>query len=405
MPPATPVCEAQLLLNSFAMCTYTPSCWTGPRNSFRFCTYKTASHLHIPQLLKVPQFQSFAPNPHVTLFVCADPQMGEGVPPRPTQCARPLITRPSSLPLQSNSFTIKPLRTPKIRAILNRRILNTLRTLHKKWGGGAIPSLESQNLRSVGRRLSGSRWPPATGHRSLPLDMLNSFDCAHPAAPLMAQKLGFISLGCPKNLVDSEVMMGILSRHGYELTPRPEEADVLVVNTCSFIEPAQQESVNTILEMAEFKRTGRARRLVVAGCLVERFGKQIQEQIPDVDALVGTGDVERILEATEGGLRELPPTPPEFLYHDLSPRVLTTPREYAYIKINEGCDHPCTFCIIPELRGKFRSRRFESVVREAEQLAQQGVREVILIGQDTTAYGEDLGIRDGLPSLLERLAA
>ena len=220
----------------------------------------------------------------------------------------------------------------------------------------------------------------------------------------MAQKLGFISLGCPKNLVDSEVMMGILSRHGYELTPRPEEADVLVVNTCSFIEPAQQESVNTILEMAEFKRTGRARRLVVAGCLVERFGKQIQEQIPDVDALVGTGDVERILEATEGGLRELPPTPPEFLYHDLSPRVLTTPREYAYIKINEGCDHPCTFCIIPELRGKFRSRRFESVVREAEQLAQQGVREVILIGQDTTAYGEDLGIRDGLPSLLERLA-
>ena len=220
----------------------------------------------------------------------------------------------------------------------------------------------------------------------------------------MPRKLGFISLGCPKNLVDSEVMMGILSRNGYELTPRPEEADVLVVNTCSFIEPAQQESVNTILEMAEFKRTGRAQRLVVAGCLVERFGAQIRQQIPDVDALVGTGDVERILEATEGGLPHLPPSPPEFLYHDLSPRVLTTPRQYAYIKINEGCDHPCTFCIIPELRGKFRSRRFESVVREAEQLAAQGVREVILIGQDTTAYGEDLGIRDGLPTLLARLA-
>ena len=220
----------------------------------------------------------------------------------------------------------------------------------------------------------------------------------------MPRKLGFVSLGCPKNLVDSEVMMGILSRNGYELTPRPEEADVLVVNTCSFIEPAQQESVNTILEMAEYKRTGRAQRLVVAGCLVERFGAQIREQIPAVDALVGTGDVERILEATEGGLPHLPPTPPEFLYHDLTPRVLTTPREYAYIKINEGCDHPCTFCIIPELRGKFRSRRFESVVREAEQLARQGVREVILIGQDTTAYGEDLGIRDGLPLLLERLA-
>ncbi|HTQ85292.1 MAG TPA: 30S ribosomal protein S12 methylthiotransferase RimO [Candidatus Solibacter sp.] len=219
-----------------------------------------------------------------------------------------------------------------------------------------------------------------------------------------ARKLGFISLGCPKNLVDSEVMMGILARHGYELTPRPEEADVLVVNTCSFIQPAQQESVNTILEMAEYKRTGRAQRLVVAGCLVERFGAQVREQIPEVDALVGTGDVERILEATEGGLRELAPAPPDFLYHDLSPRVITTPRHFAYIKINEGCDHPCSFCIIPELRGKFRSRRFESVIREAEQLAERGAREVILIGQDTTAYGEDLGIRDGLPLLLERLA-
>jgi ribosomal protein S12 methylthiotransferase len=220
----------------------------------------------------------------------------------------------------------------------------------------------------------------------------------------MPPKLGFISLGCPKNLVDSEVMMGILARHGYELTPRPEEADVLVVNTCSFIEPAQQESVNTILEMAEYKKTGRARRLVVAGCLVERFGARIREQIPEVDAVVGTGDIERILEATEGGLRELAPMPPEFLYHDLSPRVLTTPRHFAYIKINEGCDHPCSFCIIPELRGRFRSRRFESVVREAERLAERGAREVILIGQDTTAYGEDLGIRDGLPLLLERLA-
>jgi ribosomal protein S12 methylthiotransferase len=220
----------------------------------------------------------------------------------------------------------------------------------------------------------------------------------------MASKVGFVSLGCPKNLVDSEVMMGLLARHGYELTPRPEEADVLVVNTCSFIEPAQQESINTILEMAEYKRTGRARRLIVAGCLVERFRAEILEQIPEVDAVIGTGDVGRILEATEGGLRQLPPTPPEFLYHDLMPRIITTPRQYAYIKINEGCGHPCTFCIIPELRGRFRSRRFESVVREAEGLAQAGAREVILIGQDTTAFGEDLGIRDGLPLLLERLA-
>ena len=234
--------------------------------------------------------------------------------------------------------------------------------------------------------------------------MLNLLDCAPLAALSMREKLGFISLGCPKNLVDSEVMMGILARHGYELTPRPEEADVLVVNTCSFIAAAQQESVNTILEMAEFKRTGRARRLIVAGCLVERFGAQIREQIPEVDALVGTGEVERILEATEPGAGEFQPTRPEFLYHDGSPRVVSTPRDYAYIKINEGCDHPCSFCIIPELRGRLRSRRFESAVREAEQLAAAGAREVILVGQDTTAYGEDLGVRDGLPRLLERLA-
>jgi ribosomal protein S12 methylthiotransferase len=142
----------------------------------------------------------------------------------------------------------------------------------------------------------------------------------------------------------------------------------------------------------------------VAGCLVERFRDQILEQIPEVDAVVGTGEVERILEACEGELRVLPAESPTFLYHDLTPRILATPRHTAYIKINEGCDHPCTFCIIPQLRGKFRSRRFESVVREAENLADAGVREISLIGQDTTFYGEDLGLRDGLPLLLERLA-
>jgi ribosomal protein S12 methylthiotransferase len=217
-------------------------------------------------------------------------------------------------------------------------------------------------------------------------------------------KVGFVSLGCPKNLVDSEVMMGILARGGYEITPRADEADVLVVNTCSFIAPAQQESVESIIEMAEHKKFGRAKRLIVAGCLVERFRDQILEQIPEVDAVVGTGEVERILEACEGELRVLPAESPTFLYHDLTPRILATPRHTAYIKINEGCDHPCTFCIIPQLRGKFRSRRFESVVREAENLADAGVREISLIGQDTTFYGEDLGLRDGLPLLLERLA-
>jgi len=177
-----------------------------------------------------------------------------------------------------------------------------------------------------------------------------------------------------------------------------------VVNTCSFIAPAQQESVESIIEMAEHKKFGRAKKLIVAGCLVERFRDQILEQIPEVDAVVGTGEVERILEACEGELRVLPAESPTFLYHDLTPRILATPRHTAYIKINEGCDHPCTFCIIPQLRGKFRSRRFESVVREAENLADAGVREISLIGQDTTFYGEDLGLRDGLPLLLERLA-
>ncbi|HEY2546461.1 MAG TPA: 30S ribosomal protein S12 methylthiotransferase RimO [Candidatus Acidoferrum sp.] len=217
-------------------------------------------------------------------------------------------------------------------------------------------------------------------------------------------KVGFVSLGCPKNLVDSEVMMGILAREGYELTPRADEAEILVVNTCSFIESAQKESVDAILEMAEHKKFGAARKLIVAGCLVERFRDQILEQVPEVDAVVGTGEVERIIEAVEGDLRVLPAAPPAFLYHDLTPRIITTPKHAAYIKIAEGCDHPCTFCIIPQLRGAFRSRRFESVVREAENLAAAGAREITLIGQDTTSYGEDLGLRDALAQLLERLS-
>ncbi len=222
-------------------------------------------------------------------------------------------------------------------------------------------------------------------------------------------KVGFVSLGCPKNLVDSEVMMGILTRAGYEITPRAGDADVLVVNTCSFIAPAQQESVQSILEMVEYKKFGRAQKLIVAGCMVERYRNDIRTQIPEVDAVIGTGEVDKILEACEGQLRPAGSdgnnaSLPSYLYHDLTPRVLATPRHTAYIKINEGCDHPCTFCVIPQLRGKFRSRRFESVVREAENLAAAGVREISLIGQDTTFYGEDLGLRDGLPILLERLA-
>ena len=198
--------------------------------------------------------------------------------------------------------------------------------------------------------------------------------------------------------------MGILARDGYELTPRADQADILVVNTCSFIEAAQKESVDAILEMAEHKKFGAAKKLIVAGCLVERYRDQILEQVPEVDAVVGTGEVERILEAVHGDLRVLLAEPPAFLYHDFTPRILTTPKHAAYIKIAEGCDHPCTFCIIPKLRGKFRSRRFESVLREAENLAAAGTREITLIGQDTTSYGEDLGLRDGLAQLLAALA-
>ncbi len=217
-------------------------------------------------------------------------------------------------------------------------------------------------------------------------------------------KVGFISLGCPKNLVDSEVMMGQLAARGHQLTVQPDEADVLVVNTCSFIDPAKKESVDTILEMAEYKKTGRAKRLVVAGCLVERYRGDIEKDMPEVDALIGTNEIEKIVAVCEGIEPEAAPPGDLYLYSDSTPRVLATPRHFAYIKIAEGCDHPCTFCVIPQYRGKFRSRRFESVVSEATRLFSQGVREINLIGQDTTCYGEDFGLKDGLATLLARLA-
>ena len=200
-------------------------------------------------------------------------------------------------------------------------------------------------------------------------------------------------------------MMGQLAARGHELTPHPDQADVIVVNTCSFIDPAKQESVDTILEMAEYKKVGRAKRLVVAGCLVERYRGDIRKDMPEVDALIGTNEVDRIAEVCEG-IQPSESQPPSdlYLYHDLTPRILATPKHSAYIKIAEGCDHPCTFCVIPQYRGKFRSRRFESVVSEATRLFGQGVREINLIGQDTTCYGEDFGLKDGLADLLARLA-
>ncbi len=197
--------------------------------------------------------------------------------------------------------------------------------------------------------------------------------------------------------------MGTLVSRGHSITSDPCEADAIVVNTCSFIDPARQESVDTILEMAEFKKTGRARKLIVAGCLVERYRGEIRQEIPEVDAVVGTNEVERIADLCEGGEAEADGAAP-YLYHHLTPRLLATPRHYAYIKINEGCDHPCSFCVIPQFRGRFRSRRPESVLAEARALFAQGVREINLIGQDTTAYGDDLGLRDGLAELLGQLA-
>ena len=217
-------------------------------------------------------------------------------------------------------------------------------------------------------------------------------------------KVGFVSLGCPKNLVDSEVMMGQLAARGHELTPNPGDADVIVVNTCSFIDPAKRESIDTILEMAEYKKTGKARKLIVAGCLVERYRGDIQKQLPEVDAMIGTNEVEKIVAVCEDAENSEAPVVP-YLYHDLTPRVLATPNHFAYLKIAEGCDHPCTFCVIPQYRGAFRSRRFESVVAESTRLFSQGVREINLIGQDTTCFGEDLGIKDGLAVLLARLAS
>ena len=197
--------------------------------------------------------------------------------------------------------------------------------------------------------------------------------------------------------------MGELVARGHELTPHPDQAEVLVVNTCSFIDPAKKESVDTILEMAEYKKIGRAKKLIVAGCLVERYRGDIRKEMPEVDAIIGTNELASIVALCEGEAEPARSAEP-YLYHDLTPRVLSTPRHFAYMKIAEGCDHPCTFCVIPQYRGAFRSRRFESVISEATRLFQQGVREINLIGQDTTCYGEDLGLKDGLATLLERLA-
>ena len=225
------------------------------------------------------------------------------------------------------------------------------------------------------------------------------------------KKVGFISLGCPKNLVDSEVMMGRLRQQGYEITSDADEAETIVVNTCGFIDAAKKESIDAILEAARMKTEGKAKRLVVAGCLVERYRDELRAEIPEVDAFIGTSQLDDITAAADGraSARQLPilqlgNQTATYLYDESTPRVLATPSHYAFIKIAEGCDRPCAFCFIPQMRGHFRSRRFGSVVAEARALAEQGVRELILVAQDSSRYGEDLGQQDALAELLRELS-
>ncbi|MBD0326158.1 MAG: 30S ribosomal protein S12 methylthiotransferase RimO [Pyrinomonadaceae bacterium] len=225
------------------------------------------------------------------------------------------------------------------------------------------------------------------------------------------KKVGFISLGCPKNLVDSEVMMGQLKEAGYEITSDASEADTLVVNTCGFIESAKKESIDAILEAARLKAGGKAERLVVAGCLVERYRDELRAEMPEVDAFIGTNQINEITKVCDErtNTRALPILPlgnqsATYLYDESTPRVLATPGYSAFIKIAEGCDRPCAFCFIPQMRGHFRSRRFGSVMNEAEQLAKKGVKELVLVAQDSSRYGEDLGEHDALAHLLRELS-
>jgi ribosomal protein S12 methylthiotransferase len=224
-------------------------------------------------------------------------------------------------------------------------------------------------------------------------------------------KVGFISLGCPKNLVDSEVMMGQLKANGYELTADASQADTVVVNTCGFIDSAKKESIEAILEAAQLKTNGKAQRLVVAGCLVERYRDELKASMPEVDAFIGTSQINDILAVCDPqtNTRSLPiinlgNQSATYLYDESTPRVLATPSHYAFIKIAEGCDRPCAFCFIPQMRGHFRSRRFGSIVAEAHQLAEEGVKELILVAQDSSRYGEDLGKQDALAHLLRELS-
>lgn len=219
-------------------------------------------------------------------------------------------------------------------------------------------------------------------------------------------KAGFISLGCSKNLVDTEVMLGELAAHGIELTNNPAEADILIVNTCAFIKSAKEESITTILNMADYKETGRCRSLIVAGCLGQRYKQELLDELPEADAILGTGAWGRIMEAVEAtlkGQRVVIAGEDDTLYDEKTPRITTTPEYTAYVKIAEGCDNNCAFCAIPQIRGHFRSRQIDDICREVERLTENGVREIVFIAQDSTLYGRDLYGKPSLAKLLREV--
>ncbi len=219
------------------------------------------------------------------------------------------------------------------------------------------------------------------------------------------KRIGLISLGCPKNLIDSEAMLGQLVEKGYSISPDPADSEIIIINTCGFIEPAKKESIDTILRAAQYKVQDPDKKLIVAGCLVQRYGKELRKELPEVDHFVTLNDVERIVEACGNEFEErLDDQPAEYIYDGKVRRILTTPGSYAYLKIAEGCDHVCSFCAIPSMRGRYRSRTIDSICSEARDLAAQSIKELVLISQDSTIYGWDLGLKEGLAILLQELA-
>ena len=219
-------------------------------------------------------------------------------------------------------------------------------------------------------------------------------------------KILFISLGCDKNLVDTEVMLGMLASRGYEMTNDEQEADIIVINTCCFIHDAKEESIQNILEMAEYKKNGSAKALIVTGCMAERYRQEILDEIPEVDEVLGTTAYDRILDAVDAALagqHEVMTADLDALPLPETKRLVTTGGHFAYLKIAEGCDKHCTYCIIPKIRGNFRSVPMERLLKEAQDLAEQGVKELILVAQETTLYGKDLYGEKSLPKLLREL--